>query len=135
VTSRGVQRTDAWLHAEISTDPRPLRDQLWYRFIAHRARMRDASELTRDVRIRRETAFQHLRRLDEQLVTIDAGDRYAPFIRVSLRMHVLEWQAGALRAHRPCVPGAPHRDQRVLSARRRLRRLQHDRHGAQPADA
>ena len=90
--ARGLQRVDAWLGAEITAEPCPLREELWHRFVAHRARRRDASELTRDIHIRRTTSLEQLRRLEERLAGADAADIYAPFTRISLRIQQLEWK-------------------------------------------
>jgi DNA-binding PadR family transcriptional regulator len=89
----GLQRVDAWLRAEITADPPPLHDQLWYRFVAHRARRHDHADMVRDLRIRRATSLEELRRLEGRLAAIGGANSDAAFIRVALRMRQFEWQA------------------------------------------
>jgi DNA-binding PadR family transcriptional regulator len=90
---RGLRRVEEWLGAPITAEPRPLRDKLWHRFVAHRARRWDPAQMTRDIHIRRAASLEQLRRLEERLATIQGADPHAPFIRVSLRIQQLEWQA------------------------------------------
>lgn len=92
-TALGLQRVDAWLRAEITAAPSPLRDQLWYRFVAHRARRHDPADMVRDLRIRRATSLAELRELDGRLVGMSSASSDAAFIRVALRMRQFEWQA------------------------------------------
>jgi len=89
----GVERLDAWLHAEITADPRPLHEKLWHRFVAHRARKRNPAEMVRDIRIRRATSLEQLRRLEERLAATTGTEAHAAFARVALRIRQFEWQS------------------------------------------
>lgn len=89
----GVERVDAWLGRAITAEPCPLHDKLWHRFVAHRARQRDPAEMLRDIRIRRASSLEQLRRLDEQLSATVGSESYSAFIRIALRIRQFEWQA------------------------------------------
>jgi len=91
-TAHGAERLDGWLDAEVSSEPRPLHERLWYRFVAHRARRRPAAEMARDVHVRRRVCLEELRRLEERLATAVGSEGYAPFVRVALRIRELDWK-------------------------------------------
>jgi DNA-binding PadR family transcriptional regulator len=89
----GIERVDVWLRFEISAERRPLRNELWYRFVAHSARHREPGEMARDIHVRRAVSIEQLRWFEERLAATDGRHVYAPFTRISLRIQQLEWQA------------------------------------------
>lgn len=91
-TDAGVERVDAWLHAELTDSSGPLNEKLWHRFVAHRARKRDPAEMARDIHIRRGVALEQLRCLEERLAATTCKESYAAFIRLALRIRQFEWQ-------------------------------------------